>query len=133
MFTNPDVSVAYICFDYKDRKHQTNISLLSSLVKQVALQLQEMPAEVKELYARHERGQSSVTSEESINLLLSLSKSFRRSFILVDALDQNLLDYNGKTTWGSSLLSALLRMQGQSSGGRAYSMFLTSRMSNILK
>lgn len=60
-------------------------------MKQAVIQLQQaggMPDEVIDIYKEHARGETPLTASELRGLLIKLLQRFRRSFLLVDALDE---------------------------------------------
>ena len=125
VFTENDVSISYIYCDYNDRKTQTTVNLISSLVKQIVLQRKDMPREVIELYTG--KGQSSLSLEDLTRLLSSFSSHFRRSFILVDALDEHFINDDEESVMQLTLLDSLLNLQKRGNSSRDYTLFFTSR------
>lgn len=89
--TQEDTGIAYVYCDFKD-KRQTTINLFSSLARQLAEQLPTLPVEVIEFYTTHlerRRPDSGCpTIEDYSQLLLLLSQSFPRTFLLVNGLDE---------------------------------------------
>ena len=88
---NPKPTVVYIYCDYKARKRQAVDKLMLTLVKQAILQLEEsesMPREVVDAYDEHANGETQMSQTEVQHLLTILLKRFRRSFLVVDALDE---------------------------------------------
>ena len=132
-FTEEDVSISYIYCDYKDRKNQTTVNLLSSLAKQLVLQQRDMPREVIDLYTRYGKGQSSPSLEDYSRLLLSLSNPFRRSFILVDALDEHFVNEDEENAMRLTFLDELLNLQQLGNSSRAYTLFFTSRENHVIQ
>ena len=131
-FTKDDVSISYIYCDYKDRT-QTVVNLISSLVKQILLQQKDMSKEVKDLYAEHTNGQRSLPLEKYSKLLASLSTYFRRSFIVVDALDEHMISDDAENLWQMTLLDILLNLQHQWNGSNGYTLFFTSRHIGLIQ
>ncbi len=127
------MSVSYIYCDYKDRKNQTTVNLISSLVKQIVLQQENMPQEVKSLYSTYDDGQSSLSLEDLSRLLSCFSNHFRRSFILVDALDEHLSKDDEENPMQFTLLNVLLNLHQQRNGSRGYTLFFTSRENGLIK
>lgn len=88
---SPRPAVLYVHCDYKERARQGVDRLLSGLVKQAVIQLQHaggMPDEVIDIYKEHAHGETPLTVYELRGLLIKLLQRFRRSFLLVDALDE---------------------------------------------
>lgn len=122
-----DVCVAYVYCDYNDQKNQTTLNLLSSISKQFALQHKQLPEQLKELYVKHENGQSSPSMEDYINLLKTLSNGFRRSFIVVDALDELSNIEDGRPVCQIDIVKHLYKLQRDTTSKAGCSLFLTSR------
>ena len=131
-FPEKNVSISYIYGDYKDRKTQTVVKLISSLVKQILLQQEDMPREIKNQYIEHKNGQISLSLEEYSNLLASLSTSFRRSFIVVDALDELVVDEDAENSVQKKLIKILLDLP-QWNGSNGFALFFTSRHLELIQ
>ena len=126
-FSKNDVSISYIYCDYKDRKTQTVVNLISSLVKQMLSQRKDMPQEVKDLYAKHKNGQGSLSPEEHHELLASLPIYFQRSFVVVDALDEHISSDDEDDLTQMTILDTLLNHQHRWNGSKGYTLLFTSR------
>ena len=133
MFAGEDVSISFAYCDYKDRTNQTTIKLISSLVKQVILQQKDMPEEVVSLYSAHGHGQSSLSLTEYLSLLSCFADSFRRSFILIDALDENFTNEDEEDVLQLPLLAELLKLQKQRRASNGYTLFFTSRENHVIQ
>lgn len=90
--TELDTCIAYLYFEYARRDEQNLENLLESLLKQLAQQLFEhtesLPKGLKELYANHTPRKSRPTIYELLKILENVVSSDRRTFIVVDALDE---------------------------------------------
>ena len=133
MFVGENVSVSFAYCDYKDRTNQTTIKLISSLTKQIILQQKDMPEEVVSLYSVHGHGQSSLSLAEYLSLLSSFADSFRRSFILIDALDENFTNEDEEDVLQLPLLAELLKLQKQRRASNGYTLFFTSRENHVIQ
>lgn len=133
MFFGEDVSISFAYCDYKDRTNQTTVNLISSLLKQIVSQQKDMPVEVVNLYSTHGQGQSSLSLENQLSLLSSFPNSFRRSFILIDALDEHFTNEDEENALQSTLLDELLKLQNQGSGFKGYTLFFTSRENHVIQ
>ena len=133
VFPENDVSIAYAYCDYKARESQTTDKLLSSLVKQLALQLKDMPLNVQNLYKKRQNGETSLTRAEYLELLWSLAGRSRRCFVIVDALDENLVHGDEDQLLEANILDELQTLQLRDPKCRAFSMFLTSRLNDTIK
>ena len=133
VFPEEDVSISYIYCDYKDRKNQTTVNLISSLVKQITSQQKDMPREVINLYAKHKNGQSSLSLDDYSKLLSTFSNHFRRSFILVDALDEHVINDEEESVMQLTLLDILLNLQQQRNSSEGYTLLFTSRENGLIQ
>ena len=89
--TDSKPAILYVYCDYKERKRQTVDNLMQTLVKQAILQLEDsesMPREVIDAYEEHANGETQMSRTEVRQLLTTLLKRFRRSFLVLDALDE---------------------------------------------
>jgi hypothetical protein len=103
------------------------LNLLSSITKQFVLQQEKLHEEVRELYIRHRNGQSPPSLDEYLELLTVLSNSFRRSFILIDALDELLNVEQNRPVFEIDLVKLLYELQRGTAAESGCSLFLTSR------
>ena len=127
------MSISYIYCDYKDRKTQTVVNLISSLVKQIVLQQADLPREVKDLFAAHNNGQSPMSLDVYSKLLASLSSYFRRSFIVVDALDEHMISDDAEKLMQMNVLDILLDVQDKGNGASGYTLLFTSRSIGLIQ
>lgn len=86
-----------------------------------------MPEELRDLYTKHGKGQSSLSLEEFSRLLSSLSNHFGRSLIVVDALDEHFNDKDKENAMQMALLDVLLPLQQHVASSKGYKLFFTSR------
>ena len=127
-----DIAVVYIYCDYKDRKRQTTSKLLSDLIKQLIVQRDSMPAQARDLY--HRSKDSGASLEDYKTVLYPLVKSFKRSYIILDALDENTLsiDKNDADEGADlELVHALLPLQSPDEWSTRF--FITSRESPVIE
>ena len=92
-----------------------------------------MPEEVINLYSAHGRGQSSLSLAEYLSLLSSFPNSFRRSFILIDALDEHFTNEDEEDVLQIPLLEELLELQRRPSASKGYTLFFTSRENHVIR
>ncbi|KAI5839953.1 hypothetical protein DFP73DRAFT_500816, partial [Morchella snyderi] len=83
-----DCGVAYVYFDYKEGDNQAPILVLASLVKQLGYQIPHLPQKISTLYEELEHKGKRPSLEDLIITLLSIFASFKRVFIIFDALDE---------------------------------------------
>ncbi|KAI5850567.1 hypothetical protein DFP73DRAFT_591460 [Morchella snyderi] len=121
-YSREDVAIAYVYCNFKEMATQTAVDVFSSLARQLAEQLEFIPAEVEDFCRcggceqRRRRkmmvgtGASKAGSiDEYLDLVCFLSGKFRNTYILVDALDE----YSTKTDY-KEWKSLLSRMESSS-------------------
>lgn len=109
--------VAYIYFDHQNQDGQGPIDVLSSLVKQLACQMEDMPQEIEYLHGKLKSRGYRPTLQGLYTILLLVAKSFPRTFLIFDALDECNPQHQRR-----SLLPLFHRMAKD-----GISLFLTSR------
>ena len=86
--TRKDAGVAFFYFNFNAEHEQTPIQILSSLLKQLLLEVNGLPAPVKQLFDRSiMKGQTPQVNELQ-ELLLSITKEFNAVYLVIDALDE---------------------------------------------
>jgi hypothetical protein len=88
LFAYDDVAIAYVYCDYKNQFEQNAETLLASLVRQVTIQSKDVPDCVLKSYRKHANGANPASLATYSELLLQLVPTFRRCFLVVDALDE---------------------------------------------
>ncbi|KAI8725461.1 hypothetical protein NCS52_00117200 [Fusarium sp. LHS14.1] len=83
-----DVAIAYVYCDYKDPSTLSETNIWSSIVRQLVESCQQMPAEISSFREKYLKKRSLPTNKERISLMRVLSRLFRKTYILVDALDE---------------------------------------------
>jgi hypothetical protein len=125
VFAHDNVAVLYLYCDYKDQANQTDRTLFANLAKQSILQQVDLPAEAKVLYDSCTSGERGPSSEQCLDLLVSSMGSFRRTFIILDAVDEHLPSRKDEYTPDIPLLRELKSIQKKVSG--RCTIFITSR------
>lgn len=87
---NPAVGIACIYCSVQNEPEQTRSCIFLSLLRQLVRQLSYTPEMVKSMYNRHRAGDRP-TFREIADALQDTISHFRRTFIVVDALDELLL------------------------------------------
>lgn len=95
-------------------------------MKQLALQQNALPNEVKELFSKHKDGQSSPSLDEYSKVLSQMLNRFKKSFIIVDALDEHVNDEEEGCPMQIEFLNQLRQLQ-QSNATASCRLFFTSR------
>ena len=84
----PDVGLAFVYCNFRRHAEQKAYDLLASLLKQLSSPKSPLPEAVKALYERHRERRTRPTFEEVSNALESITASYSRVFIVIDALDE---------------------------------------------
>ncbi len=103
------VGLAYIYCNFRRKEEQNANNLLSSLLKQLSQSLSPLPTAVRDLYHQHQRHQTRPTWDEISCTLHSVTKSYAKVFIVVDALDECQVSDGGR----NKVLSAMFRLQAE--------------------
>lgn len=109
--------VSYIYFEYVERDQQRPIDILRSLVRQLARQMDHLPAALELLYDTHYPKQDNPSFEDVYSAFIEVSSRFRRTFLVFDALDECDQKYQRK-----GLLPLFHRLKED-----GLSLFITSR------
>ncbi|KAI1847679.1 hypothetical protein JX265_013939 [Neoarthrinium moseri] len=117
--TDPTTAVAYIYFNFNRKEEQRLEDLMSSLLKQLAQNSLSLPPVLKELHERHAKKHTGPTLEEISTVFRTVTATFARVFVIVDALDECQAADNCRARF----LHQLLSLQAQ----RGFSVFATSR------
>lgn len=80
--------VAYFYFEYQERERQTPSKVFASLVRQLATQVANLPAEVEKFYDLRNEKSRGPKFEELYTVLALIIKSFGQVFLVFDALDE---------------------------------------------
>jgi hypothetical protein len=83
-----DIGFAYFYFDFNDEKKQTLEGFLRSVLVQISCQIAPLPDEVQNLYNQYEKQKVMPNKSQLIETFFSLVRRFRRTYIIVDALDE---------------------------------------------
>jgi hypothetical protein len=124
-----NVAVLYIFCDYQDRTRHTDENLFASLVKQSIMQ-QRTPtisSEAKALYSKCNDGQTSPSLEQYLDLLATSIGSFKRTFVVVDGLDELISSEGQISNPQIPFLTILIQLQRRLPKRCAFDLFITSR------
>lgn len=81
-------AVAYIYFHHDEQDQQEPLDVFCSLVKQLSCHLPYIPREIEQVYDELRGQQKRPTLNHLYTILVSLAKSFVRTFVICDALDE---------------------------------------------
>ncbi|KAJ5347715.1 uncharacterized protein N7506_000968 [Penicillium brevicompactum] len=93
--SNPEIGIAYIYCDFQHTSDgsQKPESFLSSIIRQLVLDASPMPSVVQAMYDKHEPKGTRPTFAELSKAFSVVCRSFKRWFLVFDALDEcNLSD-----------------------------------------
>ncbi|KAJ5666742.1 hypothetical protein N7462_011151 [Penicillium macrosclerotiorum] len=85
---NEDMAVIGIYCDYKEFNQQSTSKYLASLLQQLTIQCPSIPDQIKKAYAAHSKKGTSPSFPEYLDLLTRQMTLFKRTYIIVDALDE---------------------------------------------
>lgn len=83
-------AVVYFYFDFSDDHKQSIQACLRSLLAQLCDSAESLPEEVQQLFERHQRlgAQENFETEVLLESISALCRLFRRTFVIIDALDE---------------------------------------------
>jgi hypothetical protein len=113
------VGIAYLYCNFRRQHEQTPADLLASLLKQLAQDKGAVIERVKILYEHHKGKQTRPTFHEFSEALLSITVTYSRTFIIIDALDECQGRYGNR----SRFLSEIFTLQAK----LGINLFVTSR------
>ena len=88
-FPDDKTGTAFLYCIYKRQDNQNVGDLLGSLLGQLAVQQSMVPKSIRELYDRYRKGGKPRLSQDEIREeLCSITKTYSRTFIVIDALDE---------------------------------------------
>ncbi|RBR20099.1 uncharacterized protein FIESC28_05378 [Fusarium coffeatum] len=104
---DPDIAVIFIYFDFNRQYEQTADNLIASLVKQLT---RLRPGALSRLYQDHQRNQTKPSWEEILKTLHTVTASYTKVFLVIDAVDE--CQNNGTR---KLFLQAIFDLQAQTS------------------
>ncbi len=84
-------AIAYIYCDYKDKKTQSELALLSSIARQLTEQTSSIPPIVQEFCEKNAQKRRNPTGDEWTLLIKSICVLFQTTFIFIDAIVRSLI------------------------------------------
>lgn len=90
------VGIAYLYCNFRQQHEQKSTDLVVSLLKQLAQQQPSIPETVKDLYNLHKTKQSRPAPDDIRDILHRIAATYSRTFIIVDALDECQVSYEGR-------------------------------------
>lgn len=87
--TQSDIGIAYVYCSFERQEEQKTHHLLASLLKQLVQQRSKIPQCVEQLYDHsYRRKQHRPTTEDLMDALQTVVRSFTKTFLVLDALDE---------------------------------------------
>ena len=102
IFAKSEVGIGYIYCNYKD-PDQTADNWIASLLRQLLQSRPAVPIDLVGIYNKHIRENTRPSFKEFLGLLRTSARSFSKTFIVIDALDE----CRGQDCTRSRLLAAL--------------------------
>ena len=81
-----EVAIAYVYCDYKDKRTLSETNIWASVVRQLVEACSQLPPDIISFRDKYLEKRALPSDEERISLITALSKRFRKTFILIDAL-----------------------------------------------
>ena len=106
---DPETRIGYVYCDGSDWYNQTASQLLAALAKQMVARKPKIPHALDDLYEFHKREDRRPNLGQIRSLLQSLCNESKRTFLVVDALDEC-----GSYTEREKLVSTLISLQSSS-------------------
>ncbi|KAI9766644.1 MAG: hypothetical protein M1839_004799 [Geoglossum umbratile] len=85
---NRESGIAFLYCNYERQNEQTAEALLAILLRQLAEHHPSIPGSVKLLYDSHTKKKTRPSLQEVYDTLYDIAKSYKRLFLVVDALDE---------------------------------------------
>ncbi|KAH8689310.1 hypothetical protein BGW36DRAFT_70072 [Talaromyces proteolyticus] len=93
---DPTIGIAYLYCNFKQKDKQSLIDLILSLLKQLVQEQPSIPNIMKDLYSRHGPKRTRPLPDEILDAMRQVISSYSRTFIIVDALDECQVSYEGR-------------------------------------
>ncbi|KAI9926266.1 hypothetical protein MW887_004730 [Aspergillus wentii] len=122
---NPSIGIAYLYCNFRRHHEQRLEDLAASLLKQLAQRQPLFPDTVRSLYNHHRNTGTRPSLDELLRILYSVTASYSRVFIMVDALDE----YNMTSGSLTKFLTELFNMQSKHN----INLFATSRHNPVIQ
>jgi len=88
-FENDDsIGIAYIYCNFRQQQNQKPADLLACLLRQLVQGRPSLPDGINRLYERHKAKRTRPSYDEISQILQSVTSSYSRTFIVIDALDE---------------------------------------------
>jgi hypothetical protein len=84
-----NTALAYFYFDFNDGGRLNFTALIQSLVTQLALQCENMPPALLEIYKQHQESTKMMDDGALTTILHDLSFGFKKVYIVMDALNES--------------------------------------------
>jgi hypothetical protein len=88
LFAGHESPVAFFYFDYQEQDNRTPSNILSSLLRQIVSTIPEIPKCIVDAYDKLHVSGGSLPLHELERLMLDVTESISRTYIVIDALDE---------------------------------------------
>jgi hypothetical protein len=105
------IVVAWLYFNYTERRSQTVASLLRSLLRQLAQSLPEIPSEVQSLHNLYKDKDTPPSITEIRLALMGVARMYDCGYIVVDALDECEESDGTRTSFAAELMALPTNLQ----------------------
>lgn len=89
-----NVAIAYAYCEFQDTRTHSDVSLMNSIIRQLADQCEPLPRELTEFRDKWVEKKSFPGESDRVELLKAISSYFERTYIFIDALVIPLLTNN---------------------------------------
>jgi len=86
--TSLNMELAYVYCDYRDQIQQSTENIIGAITKQLLRKLPSLPKDIVAIWEKHCCGKEHLEPAQAMEVLCSACKSFDRTFICLDALDE---------------------------------------------
>ena len=82
-----DIGLAYVYFSYQDQDHQSPTNVIASILRQLAVRMDELVPEIYALHKKlHARG-SRPDLSKLVDCIISSATAFSSTYVIIDAID----------------------------------------------
>ncbi|CAH0038071.1 unnamed protein product [Clonostachys solani] len=93
--SNPEVGIAYVYCNHQRENQQDTRTLLLSILRQLTQCLPSLPKSLSKLYEAHNKKRTYPSVEEVFETLKTVTKTYEKILIFMDALDECQMSNNG--------------------------------------
>ena len=117
--SDPTVGIAYLYCNFRQQHEQRPTDLILNVLKQFIQGQFSIPEIVQNLYSHHKPKQTRPPPDEFLSVLHHVTASYKRAFIIIDALDECQVSHGGREIFLREILSLQVKAK--------VNLFVTSR------